>query len=960
MKTPLMGAVFGVALSLLPVSGARGDCTAQVPVPPDCKVSANEADLAKTRLNQGIAQLRSAGQADRRQISEWRKADPKLDAALTKQGVLFRQQAKLDKRIGQLLKGEGSRETIAMLKEDRTKIEAALRSTRQEVRLLLQKPGLQKAISLFDTLIQADPKHALAHFYRGQAYLKMEEADRAFQDFETAVSLGVGLSKRLEIHVMRAMRYQKEGRIDAAIAEFDAAITLDPSADLYNRRGLAYLEKGDPARAIKDLDKAIGKYGKNTQARIARFNRQRAAEALKAAGKPVPAPPGSARKPNGAPEPVVRPVQEALTACTDDSARRLHHHDKKLAKAREACMEVIGSQEATDTDKFTAYMSRGKLYRDYDPSRALFSFNEASKLKPGSTEPIFLGARTLMQGERIEDLRPALARLDKVIELNPQYIESHFARAEALARLNRMKEATAAFEAAREIDPDLKKAHFARGGALFHLKRFKDAVTAFDAAIESDPKHKMAYLLRGYSYLNLSQFEKAIADFKKTVGPTKGTGPRVSLYLFDCGYQFRDCQKRGLGQAREVLFKRRTQAEKLQHRTLMERAETLLEKRQYEQALKAVEAAIAIKRFWTFAYVLRGEAYYGMGKYELALADFEKVLGVDKRVAAGRSGANQGRTARRSGANQARTARRRRLPPRTAARTRPSPAERRASEGRKKALCHLHKEKAQAGACDDSTESEKQANLAEPGKQKKTVVPRRDKKKPVGNFRTGCDSKDPKTAIPACSVKIRAGEKTAAIYHVRGRAYLNNGQPGRAIADFDRVFGLKPNSTIAFQTHFWRAQAYWGKKQLAQAMNDYDAVLQLRPKYAMGYYGRGRLHRELGRVEQAIKDLDEAIRLDPKHYGALLYRGYCYSEKGQYRRAIEDFDAVIEIRSKTGPAYNSRAVAYYRLGKYDLALKDLGTAIALNPKDAVARNNREQLLKALRANKKKKAGGPAE
>ena len=52
--------------------------------------------------------------------------------------------------------------------------------------------------------------------------------------------------------------YRPQGDSDAAIADFDRAIRIDPKKiDSLLGRGLAYLEKGDTDRAIRDFTQAI-------------------------------------------------------------------------------------------------------------------------------------------------------------------------------------------------------------------------------------------------------------------------------------------------------------------------------------------------------------------------------------------------------------------------------------------------------------------------------------------------------------------------------------------------------------------------------------------------------------------------------------------------------------------------------------------------------------------------------
>jgi tetratricopeptide (TPR) repeat protein len=55
----------------------------------------------------------------------------------------------------------------------------------------------------------------------------------------------------------RGVAYYAKGELDEAIAGYTEAIRLNPKgSEAYQTRGLAYLKKGDPAKAAADLAKA--------------------------------------------------------------------------------------------------------------------------------------------------------------------------------------------------------------------------------------------------------------------------------------------------------------------------------------------------------------------------------------------------------------------------------------------------------------------------------------------------------------------------------------------------------------------------------------------------------------------------------------------------------------------------------------------------------------------------------
>jgi tetratricopeptide (TPR) repeat protein len=66
---------------------------------------------------------------------------------------------------------------------------------------------------------------------------------------------GADLAK---LHTNRGVEYKRQGKLDAAIADYDAAIGLNPADQFaYNNRANAWRDKGDLARAIADYGEAV-------------------------------------------------------------------------------------------------------------------------------------------------------------------------------------------------------------------------------------------------------------------------------------------------------------------------------------------------------------------------------------------------------------------------------------------------------------------------------------------------------------------------------------------------------------------------------------------------------------------------------------------------------------------------------------------------------------------------------
>jgi tetratricopeptide (TPR) repeat protein len=119
----------------------------------------------------------------------------------------------------------------------------------------------QAALAIADRLAKSDPgnagwRHYLSVSYDkvGDVHLKMNDYDRALQDYGHAIKLDPDDSDTL---VTRGCIYLKLKKPDLALADYDAALKVKPKAasSLYLRSVVKQL-KGDKAGAAADADAA--------------------------------------------------------------------------------------------------------------------------------------------------------------------------------------------------------------------------------------------------------------------------------------------------------------------------------------------------------------------------------------------------------------------------------------------------------------------------------------------------------------------------------------------------------------------------------------------------------------------------------------------------------------------------------------------------------------------------------
>jgi tetratricopeptide (TPR) repeat protein len=167
-----------------------------------------------------------------------------------------------------------------------------------------------------------------------------------------------------------------------------------------------------------------------------------------------------------------------------------------------------------------------------------------------------------------------------------------------------------------------------------------------------------------------------------------------------------------------------------------------------------------------------------------------------------------------------------------------------------------------------------------------------------------------------------------AVHFCRGNSYLNRGDYDRAIDDFDKAIGLKPDDDISY---FNRGIAFRERNEYDRAIEDFNKVVSLRPDAPDSYFGRGNVYHSNQNYDRAIEDFTKAISLKSNYAEAYTNRGFAYYGKNEYAKAIADFDKAIGLKSDWWPAYNNRGLVYMSKGDYNQAITDYEKAMSLMP-----------------------------
>ena len=167
-------------------------------------------------------------------------------------------------------------------------------------------------------------------------------------------------------------------------------------------------------------------------------------------------------------------------------------------------------------------------------------------------------------------------------------------------------------------------------------------------------------------------------------------------------------------------------------------------------------------------------------------------------------------------------------------------------------------------------------------------------------------------AVAECSRVIDShqytGRSLARLYTRRGGAYQAQGDPNRAVADYNESMRIDPTYPAAYSN---RGNIWFRRGEFDRAIADYNQAIQLDPKYGRAYHNRGSAWGNRGDLDRAIADYNEAIRLDPKIAKAYYNRGMAWEKKRSLQAALADF----KMHAQLAPSDRDGLTALKRVSK---------------------------------------------
>jgi tetratricopeptide (TPR) repeat protein len=242
-----------------------------------------------------------------------------------------------------------------------------------------------------------------------------------------------------------------------------------------------------------------------------------------------------------------------------------------------------------------------------------------------------LGELKVAAGQPPETVAEAIANFKQAIALRPAWAAAHLGLGSAYARLNRDTEALASYERATELAPRSAEAHFAAGFALARLKRAREAEARYRRALFLRPDFAAAWLNLGVLLRERGQDRAAEAALRRAASQR----PELVSVWLNLALVERD---RGRLDEAQKHLEHALELNPEQKETLIARCQLCVAQRELPAAWHWLQRARAINQDCEEGHNMEGILLHHEGRFEEAIAAFERAEALGHRAAASNRG----------------------------------------------------------------------------------------------------------------------------------------------------------------------------------------------------------------------------------------------------------------------------------------------------------------------------------
>ena len=250
--------------------------------------------------------------------------------------------------------------------------------------------------------------------------------------------------------------------------------------------------------------------------------------------------------------------------------------------------------------------------RRYDEAIALI--DKVLQLQPNYPQAWVKRGEALLELQKNDE---ALKAFDEALKLKLDYAPAWYGRAKVLDKLQRNEETLAALNKALEIQPDDATAWYFQGEVLDKLQRHEEAIAALNKAVQIKPDDAQAWYMRGAVLNKLQRYDDALISLGEAVQQK----PAYPEAWTEKGKVLRELQRY---EEAVASLDKALQLDPNSPYAWGERGHMLGQLKRYDEALAALDKAVGIKQDYAEAWYNRGMVLEQMRRYEEAIGAFDR------------------------------------------------------------------------------------------------------------------------------------------------------------------------------------------------------------------------------------------------------------------------------------------------------------------------------------------------
>jgi len=587
----------------------------------------------------------------------------------------------------------------------------------------------------------------------------------------------------------------------------------------------------------------------------------------------------------------------------------------KLGKAKEAFKEYV-ELERIDPKNLDA---RKRLATFYFLGKKL---DEAKKRvdsvlaeKPDDIDMLFLSAGIGEQEGRSAD---AEGIFNKIIGIDPKQVRAHLAMARLKASQEKFDEAEGSLKKAIEIDPQAVQPQLALFSLYVSMKDFDRAETEIQQTLKSNPKDLDLHILVGNYYKSRKENEKAEAAYTKAievdpanVKPYMVLGQfheesgkdDLALQNYEKALSIQPDEVRVLDTLARFHFKKKNIEKTDEYigkvleknpkffATRMLKAEVLVLKREFAEALTLLDSLIEEQPDNARAYYFKGVAHLGKGETDVGKTALLKTVALEP-------------------------------------------------DGYPKARMLLSEIYIKQGDMELAEKESRELLKKDPKDyqvqlilgnalmfQRKTAEAREvfkgliaaEPQNAVGYFRLGLldrMEKRPEDAMANFQKALEINPRLMDVFTHVIALMAEKKEFDAALKKCEEQLTIVEKSDPAqSMVHAVMGGLYLAKQDKQKAEAAFQTALQKNPNAVQPYYALARIYMSDDRTDKAIEQYDAVLKKNPNQAGPHMLLGTIYDMKKDFKLSEEHYRAALKVNPDFAPAANNLAYLMVEQGK---------------------------------------------